>query len=108
MKILGGCMNYCSSGKSKAVIIDNLLENTHGFVYNGVWKQEVFMPSNLNFNPQLLVKAQQLSGLKYKKDVIDLALTEFVKRHEQVEIIKLFHKIPYDDDYDHKQGRKKR
>lgn len=66
------------------------------------------MPSNLNFNPKLLMKAQQLSGLRYKKDVIDLALTEFVKRHEQSEIIQLFHKIPYNNDYDHKQGRKKR
>ncbi len=44
------------------------------------------MPSNLNFNPHLLTKAQQLSGLKYKKDVIDLALSEYVNRHEQLEI----------------------
>lgn len=66
------------------------------------------MASNLNFNPKLLIKAQQLSGLRYKKDVIDLALTEFVKRREQSEIIQLFHTIPYLEDYDHKQGRKKR
>lgn len=66
------------------------------------------MASNLNFNIHLLSKAQELSGLKYKKDVIDLALSEFINRHEQTEIIKLFSTISYDKNYDYKQGRQKR
>lgn len=66
------------------------------------------MPSNLHFNPELLAKAQDISGLKYKKDVIDLALGEYITRHEQAEIIKIFSTIPYERDYDYKQGRKKR
>lgn len=71
-------------------------------------KRRLPMPSNLNFNQDLLTKAQQLSGLKYKKDVVDLALQEFINRHHQMEIMQLFHKIPYYDDYNPKEGRKKR
>lgn len=66
------------------------------------------MPITLNFNPQLLSKAQKLSGLKYKKDVVDLALSEFIKRREQAEIIKLFSIISYDKNYDYHQGRQKK
>lgn len=56
---------------------------------------------------KLLAKAQKLSGLKYKKDVIDTALSEYISRHKQLEIISLFQTIPYDSDYNHKQDRKR-
>jgi len=66
------------------------------------------MASNLNFNHQLLDEAQKISGLKYKKDVIDTALSEYIQRHKQTELLSLFHGIPYTKDYDYKAGRKKR
>lgn len=66
------------------------------------------MPSNLNLNSRLLQEAQQISGLKFKKDVINLVLLEYIKRHKQAEIISLFHTIPYYADYDPKHLRKNR
>lgn len=66
------------------------------------------MASNLSFNQKLLDEAQKISGLKYKKDVIDTALSEYIQRHKQHEILSLFHTIPYTEDYDYKAGRKKR
>ena len=36
------------------------------------------------------------------------ALTEYVQRRKQAEIINLFHKVEYDSDYDYKDQRKKR
>lgn len=66
------------------------------------------MPSNLDFDPHLLQEAQKISGLKYKKDVINLVLNEYIKRHKQLSILKFVGKVPYYDDYDPKQGRKKR
>lgn len=66
------------------------------------------MPSNLNFNSRLLEEAKKISGLQFKKDVIDLALQEYIERHKQQEIIKLFHTIPYEQNYDYKKERKKR
>lgn len=66
------------------------------------------MPSNLDFDPELLAEAQKLSGLRYKKDVINEVLREYVARHKQVEIIKLFHTISYDAGYNYKEGRRNR
>ena len=43
------------------------------------------MPSNLDFDPNLLAEAQKLSGLKYKKEVVNLALTEYVNHHKQMQ-----------------------
>lgn len=66
------------------------------------------MPSNLNFDPNLLEEAQKLGGFKYKKDTINAALCEYIERHKQLQIIKIFNSISYDSDYDYKKGRKKR
>jgi Arc/MetJ family transcription regulator len=70
--------------------------------------KEVRMPSNLDFDQDLLLEAKKLSGLKFKKDVVNLALKEYIKRHKKTEIIKLFHQVPYFEDYDYKEGRRKR
>lgn len=66
------------------------------------------MPSNLNFDENLLSEAQKIGGFKYKKDAVNAALQEYVDRHKQMEIISLFGKIPYIPKHDHKAGRKNR
>lgn len=64
------------------------------------------MATNLAIDAELLDEALQISGLKTKKDTVNLALTEFVQRRKQQEIIKLFGALPCDADYDYKKGRK--
>jgi hypothetical protein len=63
------------------------------------------MPTNLAINPELLQKALEVSGLKTKKDTVNLALMELINRHKQLEIIDLFGEMDPDPDYDYKKGR---
>lgn len=65
------------------------------------------MPSNLDFNPNLLAEAQRLGGFKYKKDTVNAALEEFIRVRRQREIIKLFESIDYEPSYDYKKERKR-
>ncbi len=63
------------------------------------------MPTNLAIDPELLQKALEVSGLKTKKDTVNLALKELINRRKQLEIIGLFGKMDPDPDYDYKKGR---
>ena len=63
------------------------------------------MATNLAINEKLLHEALKISGLKTKKDTVNLALKEFVDRHRQIEIINIFGKMDPDPGYDYKKGR---
>ena len=66
------------------------------------------MPSNLAIDDELLGLAQHISGLKTKKETVNLALREFVRRRKQEEIIDLFGTVEYDSSYDYKELRNKK
>lgn len=63
------------------------------------------MAINLAISQELLREALEVSGLKTKKDTVNLALKEFISRRKQVEILNLFGKLDPDPDYDYKKGR---
>lgn len=63
------------------------------------------MATNLAIDDDLLQEALKVSGMKTKKDTVNLALKEFVDRHRQLEILDLFGKMDPDADYDYKKGR---
>jgi len=63
------------------------------------------MATNLAIDDKLLREALEISGLKTKKDTVNLALKEFVDRHKQLEILSIFGKMDPDPDYDYKKGR---
>lgn len=63
------------------------------------------MATNLAIDDKLLNEAVEVSGLKTKKDTVNLALREFVDRRKQQEIIGIFGKMDPDPDYDYKRGR---
>jgi len=63
------------------------------------------MATNLAIDDKLLREALEISGLKTKKDTVNLALKEFVDRRKQLEIINIFGKLDPDPDYDYKRGR---
>ena len=63
------------------------------------------MATNLAIDNQLLKEALLVSGLKTKKDTVNIALKEFVNRRKQKEILELFGKLDPDQDYDYKKGR---
>ncbi|MBU1172356.1 MAG: type II toxin-antitoxin system VapB family antitoxin [Proteobacteria bacterium] len=63
------------------------------------------MATNLAIDPNLLQKALEISGLKTKKETVNLALQEFINRHKQIELLDLFGKMDPDPSYDYKKGR---
>ncbi len=63
------------------------------------------MPTNLAIDPELLRKALEISGLKTKKDTVNMALKEFINRRKQLEILEIFGKMDPDPNYDYKEGR---
>ncbi len=63
------------------------------------------MATNLAIDNELLHEALLISGLKTKKDTVNLALKEFINRRKQMEIIDIFGKMDPDPDYDYKKGR---
>ncbi len=63
------------------------------------------MATNLSINQELLCEALEVSGLKTKKDTVNLALKEFINKRKQVEILNLFGMMDPDPDYDYKKGR---
>ena len=66
----------------------------------------VTMATNLAINSELLDEALKVGGLSTKKDTVNQALTEYVQRRKQQEVTKLFGRLPCDEDYDYKKGRK--
>ena len=65
------------------------------------------MATNLSINQELLNEALQLSGLKTKRETVNLALEEFIRRRKTIEIIDLFGTIDYDEDCDYKAMRQR-
>ena len=63
------------------------------------------MATNLAIDNKLLHEALEISGMKTKKDTVNLALKEFVDRHKQLEILSIFGKMDPDPDFDYKKGR---
>ena len=66
----------------------------------------VQMATNLDINVALLNEALKVGGQKSKKDTVNLALEEFIRRRKQKQIISLFGNIVYEPDYDYKALRK--
>jgi len=66
------------------------------------------MATNLAIDDTLLVTAQDISGLKTKRETVNLALKEFIQRRKQEEILNMFGKIEYESDYNYKENRNRK
>lgn len=64
------------------------------------------MPTNLAIDDSLLEEAQQLGKHRTKRETVNAALDEYIRRRKQQEILSLFGKIEYQDGYDYKRERK--
>ena len=65
------------------------------------------MATNLSIDTQLLNDALKIGGLKTKKDTVNLALQEFIRKRKAAEIITIFGKINYDENYNYKEMRRR-
>jgi len=64
------------------------------------------MRTNIDLDQKLIERGLQVSGLKTKKDLVHLALSEFLRKKDQKEILRLRGKIEWSGDLD--QLRKSR
>ncbi|MCF6097292.1 type II toxin-antitoxin system VapB family antitoxin [Thermovorax subterraneus] len=63
------------------------------------------MRTNIVIDENLIKEALKLSGLKTKKEVVNLALKEFVESRKRKNLLELKGKIEFDVDYDYKKMR---
>lgn len=66
------------------------------------------MPSNLAIDDRLLDEARRVGGYKTKRETVNEALREFIRRRQRLELVSLFGTIDYDPKYDHKKERRRR
>jgi Arc/MetJ family transcription regulator len=67
--------------------------------------RRLVMPTNLAIDEKLLTEAQKLGGHRTKRETVNEALKEYIRRRKQVEITELFGTVDYFKDYDYKAGR---
>ncbi len=63
------------------------------------------MASNLDIDHGLLETAKKLGGFKTKKETVNKALEEFIRRQKVKEVIDLFGTVVYEEEYDYKKMR---
>ena len=63
------------------------------------------MTTNLVLDENLISQAQKIGNHKTKKDAVITALKEYIARKKQIEIVELFGKINFDNNYDYKKTR---
>ncbi len=66
------------------------------------------MRTNIDIDEELLQEAQQLLGIKTKKEIVNMAIGELVDNRKRKNIMDLKGAIEFFDDYDHKQLRESR
>lgn len=64
------------------------------------------MPTNLALDDRLIEEAQKLGNHRTKREAVNAALDEYIRRRKQQRILSLFGSIHYDDNYDYKQERR--
>ena len=66
------------------------------------------MATNLSIDPALLNEALAVADEKTKKATVTKALQEFIARRRQRELVELFGKLDWDEDFDYKRERSRR
>ncbi len=64
------------------------------------------MRTNIVLEDDLVRKAFKFSTAKTKRELINVALTEFVQNHNRMDIADLKGKITFQEGYDHKRLRR--
>jgi Arc/MetJ family transcription regulator len=64
--------------------------------------------TNLALDDSLIEKARVVGGHRTKKEAVTAALREYVRHHEQRDILRLFGQVAFDPAYDYKAERTRR
>ena len=63
------------------------------------------MATNLAIDDRLIEEAKLVGKHRTKKGAVTEALLEYIQRRKQSEILRIFHSIDYDLEYDYKKQR---
>ena len=66
------------------------------------------MATNLAIDDELLNTAKKIGKHKTKRATVNEALEEYIQRRKQLEILKIFGTVNYDEDYNYKVQRNKK
>ncbi|KYO67010.1 MULTISPECIES: type II toxin-antitoxin system VapB family antitoxin [Thermovenabulum] len=66
------------------------------------------MRTNIIIDENLIKEALKISGLKTKKEVVNLALKEFVENRKRKNLMDLKGRIEFDENYDYKKMREEK
>jgi hypothetical protein len=66
------------------------------------------MATNLAIDDALLEEARRIGGQKTKRATVTEALSEYIQRRKQQQIVELFGKIDVDPEYDYKKQRRRK
>lgn len=64
------------------------------------------MPINIQIDEALIQEALAFGNQQTERDVVEVALREYVQRRKQLQVLELFGTIDYDEDYNYKQQRR--
>lgn len=64
------------------------------------------MPTNLALDDKLIEEARRVGGHATKKDAVNAALDEYIRRRKQLEVLRLFGTVDFDDKYDPSANRR--
>lgn len=65
------------------------------------------MPTNLAIDDELLAEALRLGGRRTKRETVNEALAEYVRRRKRRNFVKLFGTINFRPDWDYKKARQR-
>ena len=65
------------------------------------------MPTNLAIDDRLIAQAQKLGRHRTKKDTVNAALDEYIRRRKQAALVRLFGSVEYHPGYNYKRERRK-
>jgi Arc/MetJ family transcription regulator len=65
------------------------------------------MPTNLAIDDELLAEALRLGGRRTKRETVNEALAEYVRRRKRRNFVKLFGTIDFRADWDYKKARQR-
>jgi Arc/MetJ family transcription regulator len=66
------------------------------------------VPTNLAIDDKLLEQAKRLGKHRSKRETVNVALREYVRRREMLKLLDAFGTIELDPSWDHKRARRKR
>jgi Arc/MetJ family transcription regulator len=65
------------------------------------------MPTNLALDDRLIEEARRAGKHKTKKEAVNAALDEYVRKHKQMRILEAFGTVTFDPAYDYKAERRR-